>query len=108
MVLQIVNSKPWRIWDKEANQPGKRLGTSYSVIRYKTRGPVLVEVKVADDEEAISADTIQANYASRIAVWAEFSDLEEDAYARDNQVFYTAKASSVTLLPSPDSIVDIE
>lgn len=99
MKLQIVNVKPWKAWDKETNKSGDRLGTTYTVIRYKPRGPVLVDVKVPGIE-IITADEIRSHSANAAAVWAEFEGYEEDAYARDNSVYYTAVAKSVVLDPA--------
>lgn len=99
MKLQIVNAKPWKAWDKETNKAGDRLGTTYTVLRYKPRGPVLVDVKVTGNE-IITADEIRAHAANSAAVWADFDGYEEDAYARDNNIYYTAVAKSVVLDPA--------
>lgn len=97
MRLQITNVKPWRAWDNETKKAGERLGTTYTVIRYKARGPVLVDVKVPETE-AITVDEIRDRAAHHTAVWADFADYEEDAYARDSNVYYTATASAVELV----------
>ena len=99
MKLQLVHAKPWKAWDKETNKPGDRLGTTYTVLRYKPRGPVLVDVKVPG-VEIITPDEIRTHAATATAVWADFDGYEEDAYARDNTIYYTAVAASVALVPA--------
>lgn len=104
MAYQLLNSKPFREWDKETNQPGKRLGTTYTVLRYKSRGPVLVDVKIAGDIDTITAEIIRTRYARGSVVWVDLTDYDEDVYARGNQVFYTATASRVVVLPDNEAI----
>lgn len=104
MTLQVMNSKPYNEWDKEANKAGQRLGTTYTTVRYKARGPVLVDVKIAGDIDTISAAAIREAYARHSVIWADFTDYNEDAYARGNQVFYTATATSVKTIQ--DDLLD--
>lgn len=99
MKLQIVNVKPWKAWDNETKKAGDRLGTTYTVIRFKARGPVLVDVK-APGEEIVTTDYIRQQYIDCHPVWADFEGYEEDAYAKDNNVYYTAVAKSVALDPA--------
>lgn len=100
----VFGSKPFSEWDKEANKAGRRLGTTYTIIRYKARGPVLVDVKIAGDTDTISAAAIREAYARHSVIWADFTDYEEDAYARGGQVFYTATATAVN--PVQNELLD--
>lgn len=99
MQSQIISVKPWKAWNKETNKSGERLGTTYTIIRYKPRGPVLIDVKVPGTE-IITAEEIRSQAAKSTAVWADFKGYEEDAYARDNNIHYTATAESVELDPN--------
>lgn len=94
---QVVDVREQNEWDKVTNKPIKRIGTIYRVLRYKLSGPVMVNVKVPDLNEAITAQEIRDNHKNHIIVWASFEDYEEEAYVRNGVVYYTATASSVTI-----------
>ncbi len=96
MKLLLLGVRPWNDWDKAENKPGKRLGTNYSVLRLKNRGPVIVNVKVPGDA-VITDAAIRESFKSKSVIWAEFEDYEEDMYVRNGVAYHTATAVSLVL-----------
>lgn len=103
MLLPVFGTRPWTDWDKVENKPGKRLGTSYSCLKLKNRGPVLVNVKVPGDA-VITDAAIRESFKSKSVIWAEFEDYEEDMYVRNGITYHTATATAVSLV---DDVLDI-
>lgn len=101
----ICNVKASREWDAETNQSGKRIGTTYTVLAMKKRGPTLIDIKIPNLSEKITAEKIKKDYTAGFITWAKFLDYEEDVYARGNQVFYTASASDLEILDD-DILID--
>lgn len=107
MKLQVVNQKPYREWDKETNEPTKRIGTTYTVVRRKARGPMLLDVRVHGDMDTITAEAINKSEAALSAVWADFADFEEDYYMRDGKPVFFGMATAVSVLSDSD-FIDID
>jgi len=108
MKLLVVNQKPHREWDKATNKPGERIGTTYTVVRRKLRGPMLIDVKVPGDLDSITMDEIKKSEAACSAVWADFTDFEEDCYTREGKPVFFGTASAVRVVNSDDDFIDIE
>lgn len=103
MKLPLFGIKAWNAWDKAENKPGKRLGTSYSCLKLKNRGPVLVNVKVPG-EPVVTDEAIRESFKAQTVIWADFTEYEEDSYSRSGVTFYTATATGVHLV---DDVLDI-
>lgn len=106
MKLQILGVKDWCEWDNATKKPVKRLGTSYTVLKHKAKGPVLVNVKVTGDA-VISDETVRNVYKAQVAIWADFTDYEDDVYLRNGVSYYTATATAVVLADDSKMIIDL-
>lgn len=105
MRLPVFGVKPWSEWDQAANKPGRHLGTNYSVLKIKNRGPVIVNVKVPG-EPVVTDTSIRDNFKAQTIIWVDFADYEEDMYVRNGVTYHTATATAVSLVDD-DLDVDI-
>lgn len=102
MKMAVFGIKEWYKWDNVTKKPVERLGTIYSGIKHKTKGPVLVSVKVPG-EPVVLDETIRNSYKAGAVIWIDFAEYEEDSYSRNGEIHYTATAATATLV---DDIVD--
>lgn len=103
MVLPVFGTRPWNDWDKVENKPGKRLGTCYSVLKLKNRGPVIETVKVPG-APVVEDETVRNGYKNQMVTWVNFTDYDSDVFVRDGVTYYTATAATATLV---DDTIDI-
>lgn len=96
-MVQVVDQKADCKWDTKNKCPGERIGTAYTILKYKRSGPVLVKVKIADLNEAITSEEIRQNSKNRITTWATFEGYEEEAYIHNEAVCYTATADAIKI-----------
>lgn len=97
MVLPVFGQKPWNDWDKVENKPGKRLGTSYTVLKLKNKGPILETVKVPG-VPVVEDETVRNNYKNQVVTWVDFEDYDSDIFVRNGVTYYTATATAATLV----------
>lgn len=105
MKLPVFGTKPWNDWDKEENKPGERLGTSYTVLKMKNKGPVLETVKVPG-APVVTDETIRNNYKNHVVTWVDFTDYDSDMYVRKDVTYYTATATAATLVDDNDVLIE--
>lgn len=103
MKLLLLGVRPWNDWDKAENKPGKRLGTCYTVLKLKNRGPVLETVKVPG-APVVEDETVRNGYKNQVVTWVNFTDYDSDVFVRDGTTYYTATAATATLV---DDTIDI-
>lgn len=105
MKMAVFGVKEWYKWDNVAKKPLERLGTTYSGIKFKSKGPVLVAVKVPGDS-IVTDEAIRGAYTAQSVLWVDFAEYEEDSYFKDGVIYYTATAATATLVDD-DSFVDL-
>ena len=107
MKFLVVNQKALRDWNNVDDKPGERIGTTYTVVRHKKRGPMLLDVKVESDWDSVSKDAIEKSVADCSAVWADFIDFEEDYYLRDGKPVFFGVATAVRLVAADNDLIDL-
>lgn len=105
MKMAVFEVKEWYKWDNVAKKPLERLGTTYSGVKLKGKGPVLVAVKVPGDP-VVTDETIRNAYKTQSVLWVDFTEYEEDSYFKNGEIHYTATAATATLVDD-DSFVDL-
>lgn len=104
MRFPVFGVKPWSEWDQATDKPGKRLGTKYSVLKLKNRGPVIVSVKVLG-EPVVTNEAIRDSFKAQAVLWVDFANYEEDMYVRNGVTYHTATATAVSLVDDDNIIV---
>ena len=95
MILPVLGAKSWDEW--EDGKPIKHLGTNYSALKIKAKGPVIVSVKVPG-EPVITDKAIRDGFKAQSVAWVEFSEFEEDISMYKGVTYYKATATTATLV----------